>query len=167
MLVVLGAILGASTTHAQYAGQLALGLGGDVMFPAESAITLGFGVIGSIDYYLSHRWSTGLSFGFHKASESPMKLDVSSLVLNIGVHFDLGEWHPLFEGGIGIFHVKERTHKSGPVHKDTAPGILFGFGVEYFYKPNMSFRIHIRAHDVFTDLNAAFFSFGVTGRFYF
>lgn len=152
---------------AQYRGQMAFGLGPNLVLPTQAAPNVGFGISGDIEYYLSHRWSTSLETAIQWANEKDSRLNHAYLGLSIGFHSDMGRWHPLFKGGTALYHIEKKSSKKDPQQKDTALGAYFGLGIEHFAKPTFSVRLEIQGHDIFSNLDASFIVVRLLSRFYF
>ena len=151
---------------AQYRGQTAFAIGPAIVFPTESKADVGFGIHGQFEYYLSHRWSLGIDSALQWARNGQNRLNHAYVGILTGFHFDLGRWHPLFEGGVAVYRVEEKRERQG-TRRETALGAHFGVGIEYFFRPTVSVRWLLEGHDVFSDLKGSFIASTVTVRFYF
>lgn len=159
-------LVGTTPAIAQYRGQTAFALGPALVFPTESSADVGAGIHGEFEYYLSHRWSLGLDTALQWSEGGGNKLNHAYLGLLVGFHFDLGKWHPLFEGGVALYRVEEKKPRRG-TEKETSIGGHFGIGLEYFLRPTTSVRFMIEGHDIFSDLKGSFIATTLTFRFYF
>ena len=156
-----------SPVWAQYRGQMAVGLGGTVTAPTQLDTSVGFGLIGDVTYFLSHRWSAGLGMGLFRTGGGRSTLRESFIGFKVGLHFDLGRWHPFFQTGLYLYEVRARTAPRRAWRQDTDLGVHFGVGVEYFLRPTMGIRWTLEGHDVFTTIDAAFIQGVMSLRLYF
>ena len=152
---------------AQYKGQWATGFGLGLMEPTELDTPVGWSLGGNITYYLSHRWSIGISAGMVRAGGNQRELRETFLGLAYGLHFDIGRWHPFFELGVQIYRVHVKPRRRAPVQKATELGAFFGFGMEYFVSPTWSLRVVLEGHDVFTQLDVSFIRLQTSFQAYF
>ncbi|GBC84736.1 hypothetical protein HRbin11_01169 [bacterium HR11] len=164
---VIALCTGGAEAHAQYRGQVAVGLGPAVVAPAEADTPAGPGLNGHLSFFLSHRWSVSIRAGVFRTGGDGARLRESFVGADFGLHFDLGRWHPFFQAGVHVYEVRFRAGPGAPWEKSTDPGLQFGVGLEYFLRPTLGLRLTLEGHDVLSDLDASFIELNTAVRFYF
>ncbi len=159
--------IGSATAHAQYRGQVAVGLGPAVVAPAEADTPAGPGLNGHLSFFLSHRWSVSIRAGVFRTGGDGARLRESFVGADFGLHFDMGRWHPFFQAGVHVYEVHLRPGPDAPWEESTDPGLQFGIGLEYFLRPTLGLRLTLEGHDVLSDLDASFIALHTAVRFYF
>lgn len=159
--------VGSTAAHAQYRGQVAVGLGPAIVAPAEADTPAGPGLNGHLSFFLSHRWSVSLRAGIFRTDGDGPRLRESFVGTDFGLHFDMGRWHPFFQAGVHVYEVHFRPGPGASWQKSTDLGLQFGIGLEYFLRPTMGLRLTVEGHDVFSDLDASFVTLSTAVRFYF
>jgi len=165
--MVIALCVGSAKAHAQYRGQVAVGLGPAVVAPAEADTPAGPGLNGHLSFFLSHRWSVSIRAGIFRTGGDAARLRESFVGADFGLHFDMGRWHPFFQAGVHIYEVRLRSGPGAPWEKSTDPGLQFGIGLEYFLRPTLGLRLTLEGHDVLSDLDASFIELNTAVRFYF